>query len=260
VTATIAERFDSRPSTSGDSPGIDLLYVVRNTENEAEVRSLVAATTPASYEDLDLTSISTEPQGGGVWYATARYSLVDNAGDYEFDTSGGTQRLATSLATLQRVALPGYSAPDYQGAINVAEDRVEGVDITVPVFNFSESKSIAAANVTTPFKYNLFQLTGRVNNGTFKGFAKGEVLFLGATGTKRGRERWAITYKFAASPNVINQPLGSGGLSVTKEGWEHLWVRFEEEIHSHRLIKIPVAYYIERVYPYGNLADLGIGS
>lgn len=258
MTATIAERFDSRPSTSGDSPGIDLIYVVRDTEDEALVRALVESAAPETYEDLDLVSISTEPQGGGLWYATARYGLIDNSGDYEFDTSGGTQRLATSLATLQRVALPGYEAPNYQGAINVTEDRVEGVDITVPVFNFSETKYINNANVTPAFKYSIFQLTGRVNGAAFKGFAKGEVLFLGASGTRRGRERWAVTYKFAASPNVAGQPLGSAGLTVTKEGWEHLWVRFEEDIHSNRLVKIPVAYYIERVYPYGNLSDLGI--
>jgi hypothetical protein len=258
VTAYIAEKFDSRPSTEGEAPRIDLIYVVHGTEDEAAVRSLVKLNAPETYEDLDLVSIDTDPQGGGLWYATARYELLDFAGDYEFDTSGGTQRLATSLATLQRVALPGYEAPNYLGAINVSEDRVEGVDITVPVFNFSETKYVKALDVTPAFKYNIFQLTGRVNNATFKGYAKGEVLFLGASGTKRGRERWAITYKFAASPNVVNEPLGSGGLTVTKEGWEHLWVRFEDDVNSHRLVKIPVAYYVERVYPYGNLSGLGI--
>ena len=258
MTAYIAERYDSRPSTEGDSPRIDLHYVVRGTDDEAEVRGLVKLNAPASYEDLDLVSIDTEPQGGGLWYATARYELIDFAGDYEFDTSGGTQRLATSLATLQRVALPGYEAPNYQGAINVNDDRVEGVDITVPVFNFSETKYVNALNVTQAFKYNIFQITGRVNNATFKGFAKGEVLFLGASGSKRGRERWAITYKFAASPNVVNEPLGSGGLTVTKEGREHLLLRVDDDIHSHRLVKFPIADYVERVYLYGNRTVVGV--
>ena len=259
MAATISERAISRPSTSGNSPRIDLLYTVRGTEDEAAVRALAASTAPATYEDLDLVNIETDPQGGGVWYVAAKYELLDFAADFEFDTSGGTQRLATSLATLQREALPGYVAPNYQGAINVTEDRVEGVDITVPVFNFSETRYVHPLNVTPLFKYNIFQLTGRVANASFKGFAKGEVLFLGASGSRRGRERWAITYKFAASPNVVAEPLGSGGLLVTKEGWEHLWVRFEDEIDSHRLVKIPVAFYVERVYPYGNMALLGIG-
>ncbi len=258
MTAYIAERYDSRPSSDGDDPRLDLTFVVRGTDDEATVRSLVRLNAPATYDDLDLVTVTTEPQGGDLWYATAKYELRDFAGDYEFDTSGGTQRLATSLATLQRVALPGYAAPNYQGAINVTEDRVEGVDVTVPVFNFSETKYLANGIVTPAFKYNIFQLTGRVNGAAFKGYAKGELLFLGASGSKRGKERWGITYKFAASPNVVAMPVGNGGLVVSKEGWEHLWVRFEDDIHSNRLIKIPVAYYVERVYPYGDLSGLGI--
>lgn len=258
--AYIAERFDSRPSTLGDAPTLDLIYIVKDSNNDEEVRTLVDTEAPDLYFDLDKDSIQTEPQGGGVWFATVRYTIKGNPADFEFDTSGGSQRLATSLATLQRVALPGFSAPNYQGAINVTEDRVEGVDITVPVYTFSETHYYDLLLVTPVLKYTFFQLTGRVNDDSFKGFAKGEVLFLGASGSKKGLERWAITFKFAASPNVINQPLGSGGLLVTKEGWEHLWVRFADDVDANVLIKIPVAFYVERVYPYGDLSLLGLGA
>ena len=261
MTAWIAERYDSRPSSEGDDNRADLIYVVRGTDDESEVRSLVKANAPENYFDLSLVQIDTEPQGGELWYATARYQLIEFPSDYEFDTSGGTQRISTSLATLQRLSVPGYVAPNYQGAIGVTEDRVEGVDITVPVFNFSETKYLDALTVTPAFKYNLFILTGKVNGAPFKGYAKGELLFLGATGSKRGRERWAITYKFAASPNVVNQPIGDGGLLVSKEGWQYLWVRFvdDEDPTAKTLIKRPVAAYVEQVYPYGDFSTLGIG-
>jgi hypothetical protein len=258
--ATIDERFDSRPSTMGDDPSIDLIYVIRGTEDDGEVRTLADSSSPATYGSLDKDSIQTEPLGGGVWTATVRYGVKGNPADYEFDTSGGTQRIATSLATLQRVALPGFTAPNHQGAVNVADDRVEGTDVTVPVFTFSETRYYSGILVTPAFKYNIFQLTGRVNGSPFKGFAKGEVLFLGASGNKRGREKWAITYKFAASPGVVNQPIGSGPLTVTKEGWEYLWVRFEDRVDADALVKIPVAYYVERVYHYGDLSALGLGA
>lgn len=258
--AVISERYDSRPANAGDDPSVDLIYVIKGTDDDTEVLSLVDASSPATYLDLDKDTIQTEPLGGGVWNATVRYAAKGNPSDYEFDTSGGTQRIATSLATLQRVALPGYSAPDYQGAINVNDNRVEGADVTVPIYTFSETRYYPNSLVTQAYKYTLFQLTGRVNDAPFKGFAKGEVLFLGASGSKRGREKWALTFKFAASPNVVNQPIGPGALLVSKEGWEFLWVRFEDQVNSNALIKIPVAYYVERVYPYGNLAALGIGA
>jgi hypothetical protein len=99
-----------------------------------------------------------------------------------------------------------------------------------------------------------------VNASGFKGFAKGEVLFLGASGSKRGLDDWEITFRFAASPNVAGLNLGSIA-GIAKEGWQYLWVRFidDEDPTAKALIKRPVAAYVEQVYPYGNFANLGIG-
>jgi len=65
---------------------------------------------------------------------------------------------------------------------------------------------------------NLFILTGRVNQAAFKGFAAGEVLFLGASGSKRGDGDWEITFNYAASPNVTNLPVGSITVASKKGG------------------------------------------
>lgn len=258
--AEIAERYDSRASRMGDQPGIDLLYVVTGTEDEAEVRALATNRSPMFYEDLERVQLLTDPQGGGVWYVTVRYALIEHPGDYDFDTSGGSHRLTTSLDTVARVARPGYVAPDYQGAINVQDGRVEGADATVPMFVWSDTRSIHPLNMTPEYRNTLFHLTGRVNDKPLAGagFAKGEVLFLGASGQRRGRERWSVTFKFAASPNVVGVPIGNSGLLVTKEGWQHLWVRFEDDVFSDRLIKVPVAYYVEQIYQYGDFDELGI--
>jgi len=63
-------------------------------------------------------------------------------------------------------------------------------------------------DVTPAYKTTLFALTGTVNSGAFEGFAAGEVLFLGASGSKRGEEDWEITYRFAASPNATDIQVG----------------------------------------------------
>jgi len=106
----------------------------------------------------------------------------------------------------------------------------------------------------------LFQLTGRVNTGAFKGFNAGEVLFLGASGSRRGYGDWEITFRFAASPNVTNLTIGDI-TGINKKGWEYLWVRYadSEDTAAKALVKKPIAVYIERVYDDGNLSLLGIG-
>lgn len=117
--------------------------------------------------------------------------------------------------------------------MGVSADCVEGVDITVPVYQFAETHYLADAVVTLAYKLKLFALAGRINNSAFEGFAAGECLFLGAAGTKRGSGDWEIGYRFASSPNgtafavgdmnaigkrcqrgVASETVGSGALSL----------------------------------------------
>jgi hypothetical protein len=263
--ATIIERYDSREATRGsENSSVDLIYMVQGTENDATVRSLVESTIPAMYAGLVFQTYHIAHQGGGIWEVSARYGKKEpkDTGDssFSFDTGGGTTHVTQSLQTVGIHPAPGEIAPNFWGAIGVNQDQVEGTDITVPVFNFTETHYINTAFVTGPYKKALFLLTGRVNGGPFKGFEPGEVLFLGATGAKRGSEDWEITFRFASSPNVTG--LSMGNISgINKQGWHYLWVRFEddEDSSSKTLIKKPTAAYVERVYHYGDFSLLGIG-
>jgi len=111
--------------------------------------------------------------------------------------------------------------------------------------------------VTGAYKVILFHMTGRVNAFPFKGFAPGEVLFLGASGSLRGQEDWEITFRFAASPNAINLKVGDI-VGIVKKGWEYLWVRYADAEDENVLVKQPTAAYVEQVYEYGDFALLGI--
>lgn len=112
--------------------------------------------------------------------------------------------------------------------------------------------------VTPAYRGTLFNLTGKVNNASFKGLAAGECLFLGASGAKRGSDDWEITFRFAGSPNRTGITVGG----ISKKGWEYLWVRYAdvEDTASNTLVKRLVAAYVEKVYEEGNFAALGIGT
>jgi len=112
----------------------------------------------------------------------------------------------------------------------VTADGVDGVDITVPVYQFSETHYFSDAQVNASYNGAIFSCTGKTNAGGFKGFAPGEVLFLGASGSKRGDspdDDWEITFQFAASPNETGLSLGSI-TGINKDGWEYLWVRYAD--------------------------------
>ena len=145
MTITIDERFNSREATEGPSPATELLYLVQGTEDDLQVKSLLAATAPTLYDGLVRDSFSVTPLGGGVWECTVRYVLLESETQFTFDTGGGTQHITQSLQTMGGYAPAGFTAPNFQGAMGVTTDSVEGTDITVPVYSFTETHYISGA-------------------------------------------------------------------------------------------------------------------
>lgn len=262
MTVTVHEKWDSRETTLGDQSSVELRLLVRGTDDDVTANSALVAASPTSYGGLIRQSIHLERIAEDAWEGSVRYGTHEppETGDnsFSFDTGGGSQHITQSLATVGAYSASG-PAPNFKGAIGVTPGSVDGVDITVPVYNFTETHYLATSLVTAGYKATLFSLTGTVNNGAFRGFAAGEVLFLGASGSKRGPEDWEITFRFAASPNVTGLVVGDI-TGIAKKGWEYLWVRYrdEEDTAAQALVKRPVAAYVEQVYPSTNFAGLGI--
>ena len=267
---TFQELVDSRRITTGESPRAELVYRLAGTADDAAARSAAEAGAPNTHDGLVRQTIDIEPvwvntdAGDGEWRVTVRYGQQEpmESGDsqYSFDTGGGTQHITHSRETVGSYAAAG-TAPDFENAVGVTKDNVEGCDIVVPTFSFSETHIKDDEDIDAAYKATLADLTGKVNNGAFKGFAAGEVLFLGASGTKRGSDEWEITYKFSAGRNATGLTVGSI-TGIAKKGWEYLWVLFEEveDGTAVALVPQPSAVYVEKVYEAGDLSGLGIGT
>ena len=146
---------------------------------------------------------------------------------------------------------------------NVPHTSVEGVDLLVPSYNFGETHYIPQQSVTDAYKAKLFALTGRVNSAAFRGLARGECLFRGASGSQRSEEDWEITFNFSASPNVTGLTVGDI-TGINKLGWEYLWVRYvdkEQTVGNAKyIVRVPQFAYVEQVYYFGDFSQLGIGA
>jgi hypothetical protein len=135
--------------------------------------------------------------------------------------------------------------------------------VTMPVLNFTETHTMNGSRVSTSYKKAVAALTGTVNRSGFRGFSAGEVLFLGASGTKQSKKvnaPWEITFRFAVSPNQSGLQVGKLKVS-SKKGWDYLWVRYADKVSDNKknVIKEPVAAYVEQVYPEGDFGNLGLG-
>ncbi|MCL2646107.1 MAG: hypothetical protein FWD61_03765 [Phycisphaerales bacterium] len=262
---TVREKFESRQSTAGDSAQVELAYVIAGTDDDILAKSSLAASTPTLYDGLVRQTLQIEPVGPELWDGVVRYGKDEDKqsqdSTFAFDTGGGTQHVTQSLQTVGRYP---NNAPDFGGAIGVTHDSVEGVDITIPVYQFSETHYLPAAFVTTGYRGSLFYLTGKVNNNSFRGLQAGECLFLGASGSRRGtsiEDDWEIAFRFAGSPNVTGLRVGTIS-GINKKGWDYMWVRYQdaEDEDAKVLVKKPIAVYVEKVYEMASFAGLGIGT
>ena len=263
----VSERFESNEINIGDSSSITRQFILEYPPGYDEVSDLQAeadfvAGLAAVYGGFGLASYTLKIFSYNKWFATATYGSgtpSDEDKVMTFDTSGGTHHITQSLSTPQRYGLPGSTAPNFNGAINVTPTGVEGADIVVPVYNFTETHYRSNAKADADYRQILFELTGKVNAGTFNGYDRGSLLFLGASGSRRGTDKWELNYKFAASPNRDDLALGSI-TDIVKEGWQYLWVQYvdTEDGAAKSMVKQPQSVHIEQVYEYGDfdLLDL----
>lgn len=277
ATARVEEAYGEREETinaKGDVTEVEIPYLVFGVADES---AALAAARPKvkTVGGMTLESIEVvERINGDTWKVKAVYEADEDGessdtdiGDedasvFAFDTGGGTMHLNQSIKTDGKYP---NDAPDFAGAIEVDnEGNVNGVDVTMPVLNFTETHVMAGSRVSTSYKKTIAALTGTVNRSSFRGFSAGEVLFLGASGTKRSKKSsapWEITFRFAVSPNKSGLKVGDIQVS-RKYGWDYLWVRYADKVAEggKNVVKKPVAAYVEQVYPEGDFGNLGLGN
>lgn len=256
---------------SQSDSSVELEYSIGDETDESEALNLLATTAPAAQivGGLLLEKVEfeiTPTRSHNMWDGLVRYTkrsrereeLQEGESAYQFETGGGLIHLTHSLATTK---YPPSTAPDYNNAIEFDGETIKGTDIQAPVYNFSETHIVPAANVDGAYKLALFRCTGKVNNSSFKGFAAGECLFLGATGSARGDEAWEINYRFAASENVTGLTIGHI-TGIEKKGFQFLWVKWSTvaDPPSGTTRPYPEGVYVEDVYLTHNFANLGIGT
>jgi hypothetical protein len=270
---TLHERYDSPRRTVDQNGEVETRHWAKGSDDDQEILDHALDHLPSVHSDLPRQQVVVEPLGGGMWDIVARYAPNSQSAqppipppevgdsEFSFDTSGGTQHITQAIETVGVYPDPAIGvASDWQGAIGVTDDGVEGVDILVPQLAYEETHQIAHATVVGGMVGVIHSLTAKVNNATFKGFAAGELLFVGARGRRRKSEGfWTITFMFTASRNATS--LVVGPITVAgKDGWDYLDTQYEaaEDETASMLVRRPVCARVHRVYERADFSALGI--
>lgn len=270
MAVTVEEMAKGRVETrAGKNSMAKIPYLVKGAANEAEALTGLTDLTVDVYRSLPRRGIELAERidsnpvkwRGIVTYAGPDYTATSETvppDEFYFDTSGGREHITNAIATINTY---GDADANLDGAIGWDGATIKGLDIGARVFNFSEKHFFKDSEMTSAYITKLFNGTFTVNDDTFKTYAAGECLFLGASGGQRGDGLWALTFKFSASPNRTTIMVGSIG-PITRKGYEHLDIRYLDDIDatSKRLIRVPKAVTVLQVYETSDFADLGIGT
>ena len=293
----VIELFDSGSGglTTNDKGGLErevtLRWLVSQKAGYLDAEQWATSNAPLYFSGHRRARLDIRGLGNYWWEISAQYVNIsiesneqepdqdsrDDGGDgvsstISFDTTSGTGHITqankkniaglTGDAGQDRygAALLVGVAPDTEGAIDIEGDQVRGVDVTIPSFTFSETWTFPSESVVKKYLANVYSLTGKINNASWRMFEKGEVLFLGARGqVDRGASTCQITFSFSVSPNQDDLEVGEIK-NIKKGGWDYMTVTYETEAVDDSLIKRPKYVYVSSIYEGGDFTKLNIGG
>lgn len=240
--------------TSIDQADVPVTYFVTGTDDEHEARAAVIIDCDPQFDGRTPTAVRCERVSNKYWRADVTYSAQD--WEYSFDISTEQVTVTQSLQNVGNYAIGGVTPPNFNGAIGVTRDGIQGTSIPVPVYTWNETHYFPPSFVDESYKLGLSNLAGKMCIAPFKGHQRGEVLFDGCTGgIQRGKNQFAINFRFKRSQNVQGLTIGDI-LIAEKLGWDYVWVNYSEFPNNFALTRVAVSAHVERVIQFGNFDDL----
>lgn len=176
-------------------------------------------------------------------------------GSIAWDTTGRTERIYQALD--ENVFPPG--SPTFDGAINVSGTSVEGIDIPKPGMRYSETWIFPAdLAMSDDYANAVFRLTGSLNADSFRFFSRGECLFMGGRCQWQSDQPYAtIAFEWEGRPNEPEYYASPGfGGTFFKYGWDYVWCRYSDEVHTDTLVRRPKSAHKNRVFEFYEWSDL----
>ena len=294
MATVVLEAYDSQTAETGDAAHIEFTFHVMGTANRAVAIAALEAETASTLGGLVRSRIRVEPvhideddADECVWAGLVEYDRpertpeIPETGDdiTSFEIGGGSLHIYQAVKHIQHYEPGGVAGtgPDYKGALNVVhrdgKPDVQGVEIPqldgAQIINLT--RYLTNAEFSPTYRRIASRLANHVNDAAFTivgvdEFEAGEVLFVGMSGRRRGKDGdWEVGYRFAVRPNIADAcadwPAGAKPtVAVPKKGWEYLWVAYGEEVDADQLVPKAISINVDQVHRTATLADLNPGE
>lgn len=247
-------------------------YLVFDALNEAEALGFAFQEIPKELEELKLLSVSISERKAeqiflveAVYGVSSAFASSDDEEEEEdavvnFECSTGTSHITNAIQniTIRKADVDPGTFIGWNGKIK-DESEITGVDILVPTLRESYTKNIKLSKLNNAYRRKIAKLTGKINSKTFKGWDRGEVLFLGCSfsAPEKTSKKVTVTFNFAIQPN---EGAEIDGEEFFKNGWEYAWTIAGTNIDEGMTTpknKV-TGIYCSQVYYYADFGALGL--
>lgn len=242
-------------------------YLAHGYANETDARAALLAKLTAdgitTIGGLVVQNVAGDEEASEVWRCSVDWGPYEKPtppqtgeSDFSFELSLQPVKVVVPLATT--VFGPTLANPPKLIGDQRTIDPPEGCEVYEPFFTFSETHYIPSSTMTLSYRNTLGRLVGKTNNAAFKGWEAGEVLAQSISGSKRGQEDWAVTFRFGCRENVTGATI-AGISGVDKKGWEYLWPYYKLADSGTTLLNDVTHIIVNKVFQEANYAGFGIG-
>ena len=244
---------------AGNENDLKVLTIVSGTDDYVTATNQLRNFLPPRLGSMFLQDWKVDPVTPYVWDGTATYGTKkpDDQSTFNIEIGVASAHFTQSLMTVNSYAASG-NAPNYQGAIGVTKDGVEGCDANVPNMNWSEHHLLDPDQVTAQYISTVFNCMARMNIAPFRIFDVGECLLIGANITMSDRlVGYTADFRWIGSPNATNLQVGNINVAQ-KYGHDYLWIKYNEALSNNVTVKIPKYAFVERIYQFADMDSLNL--
>lgn len=260
-----SETWDS----NGNVKQYEIKYFVISPESKDSAIRAAFNDSPASYSGLSRNSVRFDGfDDDGNAEVTVVYEKKDSSFSItsedisvSFDCGGGTRHITTAI---KQQCLWKDSVSTFRDPGNIigwngktgSDSVITGVDVPFAQPRETYTKYMKIP-LSTSKRRKIASLVGKVNANTWKGWSKGEVMFLGCSYSGVERDKAPVTFNFAIQMNETRE-IAEGVPVIKKEGNIYIWTQ-QSEAKNNMSPKLKVtAVFAAQVAEYADFSELGL--
>lgn len=255
----------------GELKQYEIKYFVIGADSKTAAKDAVFADAPATIEGFKLSSVKfDEYDSDGNCEFTVTYeedvSRRQQSGDdttVSFDCGGGTRHITSAIAQTRLWVKPGVRVKNTGNFIGwngkTGDDmQISGVDVPFAQPRETYTKTMKVSSLTTAFKRKVAALVGCVNSAKWKGWERGEVMFLGCSYSGSTEKEVSVSFNFSIQMNEKGIEIAEGVPPISKEGHVYIWTMQNTQKSQNDLNMDVEAVYAAQVAKYADFAQLGL--